>query len=56
MPANLENSAVETGLGKSVFIPIPEKKAIPKNIQTTEQLHSFHMLVCEMVSHQIIVC
>ena len=25
MPANLENSAVATGLEKSVFIPIPEK-------------------------------
>ena len=25
MPANLENSAVATGLKKSVFIPIPEK-------------------------------
>ena len=29
---------------RSVFIPIP-KKAIPKNAQTTEQLHSSHMLV-----------
>ena len=25
MPANLENSAVDTGLVKSVFIPIPKK-------------------------------
>ena len=25
MPANLENSAVDTGLEKSVFIPIPKK-------------------------------
>ena len=25
MPTNLENSAVATGLGKSVFIPIPKK-------------------------------
>ena len=25
MPANLENSAVATGLEKSVFIPIPKK-------------------------------
>ena len=29
---------------RSVFIPIP-KKGIPKNAQTTTQLHSFHMLV-----------
>ena len=25
MPANLENSAVDTGLEKSVFIPVPKK-------------------------------
>ena len=25
MPANLENSAVATGLEKSVFVPIPKK-------------------------------
>ena len=43
MPANLENSAVATGLERSVFISIP-KKAMPKNAQTTAQLHSFHML------------
>ena len=29
---------------KSVFIPIP-KKAMPKNAQTTTQLHSSHMQV-----------
>ena len=30
---------------RSVFIPIPKKgKKMPKNIQTTEQLHSFHTL------------
>ena len=27
----------------SVFIPIP-KKAMPKNVQTTAQMHSSHML------------
>ena len=27
MPANLENSAVATGLEKSVFIPIPKKRS-----------------------------
>ena len=26
---------------RSVFIPIP-RKAMPKNVQTTAQLHSFH--------------
>ena len=44
MPTNLENSAVATGLEKISFIPIP-KKAMPKNAQTTAQLHSSHMLV-----------
>ena len=44
MPANLENSAVATGLEKVSFIPIP-KKAKLKNAQTTAQLHSSHMLV-----------
>ena len=29
---------------RSVFIPIPQKKAMPKNVQTTAQLHSSHML------------
>ena len=43
MPANLENSAVGTGLERSVFIPIP-KKGNAKIVQTTIQLHSFHML------------
>ena len=39
MPANLESSAVATGLD---FIPIP--KVMPKNVQTTQQLYSSHML------------
>ena len=29
---------------RSVFIPIP-KMAVPKNVQTTAQLHASHMLV-----------
>ena len=28
---------------RSIFIPIP-KKPMPKNVQTTAQLHSFHAL------------
>ena len=43
MPANLENSAVAPGLEKSVFVPI-RKRAIPKNVQASAQLHSYHML------------
>ena len=29
---------------RSVFIPIPPKKAMPKNAQTTTQLHSSHAI------------
>ena len=41
MPANVENSAVATGLEKVIFIPIP-KKGNAKNAQTTTQLQSSH--------------
>ena len=44
MPANLENSAVATGLERLIFIPIT-KNSNAKNAQTTAQLHSSHMLV-----------
>ena len=40
----LNTSAVATELEISVFIPIP-KKGNAKNVQTTTQLHSSHMLV-----------
>ena len=43
MPANLENSAVATGLEKFSFQS--QRKAMPKNAQTPAQLHSSHMLV-----------
>ena len=39
MPANLENTTVDTGLEKVSF------HSNPKNIQTTVQLCSFHILV-----------
>ena len=44
MPANVENSAVATGLEK-VFSFQSQRKAMPKNVQTTGQLHSSHTLV-----------
>ena len=44
MSANLENSAVATGLEMSVFIQF-QRKAMQKNAQTTTQLHSSHILV-----------
>ena len=40
MPANLENSAVATGKGQFSFQS--QRKAMPKNAQTTAQLHSSH--------------
>ena len=44
MPANLENSAVATGL-ENVFSFQSQRKAMPKNAQTTPQLHTSHTLV-----------
>ena len=48
MPANLENSAVATGLEKVSFHSNPKERQcqrMPKNAQTTAQLHSSHTLV-----------
>ena len=45
MPANLENSAVATGLAKVSFSFQSQNRAVPKNVQITVQLPSFHMLV-----------
>ena len=45
IPANLENSAVATGLEKVQFSFQFQRKAMQKNAQTTAQLHSSHMLV-----------
>ena len=49
MPANLENSAVATGLEKVSFHSNPkerqcQRKAMPKNVQATTQLLPSHML------------
>ena len=44
MTANLENSAVATRLENVSFHSNPQKKAMPKNVQTTSQLHSSHTL------------
>ena len=41
MPANLENSAVDT-TGKGQFSFQSQRKAMPKNVQTTAQLRSLH--------------
>ena len=43
--ANLENSAVATGLEKVSFHSNPQKKAMTQNVQATTQLHSSHTLV-----------
>jgi len=46
MPANLENSTMATGLEKiqNVLWVQSQRKAMPKNVQTTAQLGLFHML------------
>ena len=41
MPANLENSAVATGLEKSVFIPIPKKS----NTKESSNYHTIALLL-----------
>ena len=38
MPANLENSAVATGLGKVSFHSIPKGRQCQRNVQTTTQI------------------
>ena len=48
MSANLENSAVATGLEK-VFSFQSQRKEMPKNAQTITQLHSSHTLAKVMV-------
>ena len=44
MPANLENSAVATGLEKVSFHSNPKERQCQRNVQTTAQLHSSHTL------------
>ena len=44
MSANLENSAVTIGLEKEFSFPC-KRRAMPNNVQTAVQLHSFCMLV-----------
>ena len=44
IPANLENSAVATRLEKVSFRSNPKEMQLPKNAQTTTQLHSSHLL------------
>ena len=44
MPANLDNSAVVTGLEKGQFSFQSQRKAMQKNVQTTAQLHSSQTL------------
>ena len=46
MPANLENSAVATGVEEATFQFSfqSQRRPVPKDVQTTAQLYSFHML------------
>ena len=44
MPANLENSAVATGLEKVSVHSTPKERQCQRMFKTTAQLHSSHML------------
>ena len=44
MPAIMENSSVATGLEKGQFSFQSQRKAMPKNVQTTAKLHTLHTL------------
>ena len=44
MPANLENPAIGHRTGKGQFSFQFQRKAMSKNVQTTEQLNSFQIL------------
>ena len=48
MPANLENSAGHK-TGKGQFSFQSQRKAMPKNVQTTAQLRTSHTLVHTLV-------
>ena len=55
MPANLENSAVATGLEKSVFIPIPKKgnaKECP-NYQTIALISQASKLMLKIIQARL---
>ena len=44
MSANMENSAVATGLEKVSFHPNPKERQYQKMFKLPHKLHSFHML------------
>ena len=46
MPANLENSAVATGLERSVFIPVPEKG-------NAKECSNYHTIA--LISHKVML-
>ena len=44
LSAKLENSSVATGMKKGQFSLQSQRRAMPKNVQSNVQLHSFQML------------
>ena len=44
MPENLKKSAVATGLENVTFPSNPKEGQCQRNVQTTTELHPFHML------------
>ena len=54
MPANLKNAAVEYHrTGKGQFSFQSQRKAMPKNAQTTTPLHSSHTLVLKILQARL---
>ena len=43
-PNKFEKLSSDHRTGKGQFSFLPQRRAMPKNVQTTTQLHSFHML------------
>ena len=43
-PSKFEKLSSDHRTGKGQFSFLPQRRAMPKNVQTTTQLHSFHML------------
>ena len=53
MPANLENSAVATGLEKVSFHSSPKEGRCQRMVQTSVQLCSFHMIMLKILQARL---
>ena len=53
MPANFENLAVATGLEKVSFHSSPQRKAMPKNVQTTALISHFSKVMIKILQARL---